>query len=209
MARQPKQPAFLDKFKPDLEQRNRSVRKNARLELFAALWTGTIGGTLALCKAEGVDFSAETAARYLRDPKFIDLMREHKAMRPGSGVWTREELQRFLTRVAAGIEPEGTRLVTVREAIIPREDDYDDKIGGYQYRLVDREEPYYPKMADRIKAADLLGRTMGAFIDRVDVSGQVSVVDLLDDDLRHAKPVLDASPPVLTLEDNKSDDLFS
>lgn len=173
--------------------------RNARLEMFARLWVGNIEQTIELCKAEGISVCYNTAATYLRDHRFIDVMRAQKAEAPGTGIWTVEELKRFYTRVAAGIEPDGFTLVLLKEPIIPGEDDYDEAKGGQQWRTIEKRAPFYPGLAIRKSAADSLGKTLGANVDKLELTGdlRVTVTDLLDDDLRHAKPVQDARAQVV------------
>lgn len=169
--------------------------------MFAKLWNGTIIGTLKLCAEQGMVIHRDTAAGYLRDPRFIDIMREEQAHKPGSGIWTIDELKRFLTRVAAGIEPDGYDTICVAIPIVPGDADYDFEQGGSQFRREFHQVEKPSKMRDRTKASDILGRTLGAFVDRVEITGdlKVSVTDLLDDDLRQ---VIDVTPsseqPVLT-----------
>lgn len=164
---------------------------NARMEMFARLWDGNVQSTLGYCKLEGLVICDKTALRYMRDPRFIDIMRAQKNEAPGEGIWTVEELKRFYTRVAAGLEVEGYKIVLLKEPIIPGEDDYDESKGGHQWRTVEKQVPVYPDMTVRKSAADSLGKTQGAFLDKIELSGdlKVSVVDLLDDDLKHCKPV--------------------
>jgi hypothetical protein len=188
---------LLAKFTPRTMQRF-SGRKNARLELFARHWNGTIDGTLKLCARDGISICKDTATDYLRDPRFIDAMRHQQAQAPGAGIWTVDELKRFLTRVAAGVEPDGYSTIILKEPIFELDDDYDVDLGGEQWRRVEKHVPRYPRMGDRTRAAELLGKALAAFVDRVDVSGEIkwSVADLLDDDLKSAKPIYDLAQVV-------------
>ena len=169
----------------------RGNARDARMALFAQRWDGNVGSTLARCRADGFEISADSATRYLQNPKFMDLLRDQQASSGGVGVWTRVELQQHLTRVIAGLESEGHHTVVVIEPVVPSDADYDAAQGGRQMRKVERREAYYPKMGDRLKAADLLGKTLGAYSEKLELSGdlKISVVDLLDEDLKHAKCV--------------------
>jgi hypothetical protein len=161
-----------------------AASKLGRMAMFAKLWTGSIGQTVALCRQEGMKICPDTAASYLRDPRFVELLRSGKASTPGSGVWQREELQRYLTRVAAGLEMDG---FTAADAASLAKGSLSagDNAGAPKMGQLKQ-----TKVADRLRAAELLGRTLGAFLDKAEVSGdlKVSVVDLLDQDL---KPVIE------------------
>jgi hypothetical protein len=182
----------LARFKPRGKSKN-PPRASAKLALFAKLWAGNIIDTLAACAAHGLSVSRPQATQYLKHPRFIDLLTAEHEGRGGSGIWAKMELQRFLTRVVAGIEPDGYEMVSKLVLILPFEDDYDQALGGDQWRKEYVRVETYPSMAERLKAADLLGRTMGAFMEKIEVTGdlKVSVSDLLDDDLR---PAIDVTP---------------
>jgi len=172
------------------EGRTGAASVGARITMFARLWTGAIGSTLELCRAEGHPICRDTAAAYLRDPRFKQALHERNAETPGAGVLGADDLKRWLTRVVVGVE---------------RDDGVGLKRRSRSAALAKNKSPSaaprtFLSGSDRLKAADLLGRSLGAFVGRAEVlSGdlRVSVTDLLDDDLKHAKPVHDVSAQVV------------
>lgn len=167
------------------------LRENPYLACFAKNWCGTIKATRDRCAQDGFPISEDTATRYLRDPRFITYTQLASPLKPGEGIWTVEDIKRFLTRVAAGLEPDRHDLIIIKEPILPCDDDYDHDLEGEQWRRIEKQVPIYPTIKERTKATELLGKTMAAFSDNVNVHAQFSIVSLLDVDLADAKPVLE------------------
>jgi hypothetical protein len=176
--------------RPGEPRPNAGTAKLRRMTLFAQRWTGNLDETVALCREDGLKIGRTTGDSYIRDPRFVDLLRQQADAAPtGSGVWTREQIQRYLTRVAAGIEPDGYDVKTTSEPILPGEADYDPAKGDGQMRALKQYEPRQPSMQDRLRGTELLGKSLGVFADNLQVNSQLSIVALLDDDLKEAKPV--------------------
>lgn len=158
----------------------------------ARCWTGDAYTSISACAEEGIVLTEGAVLRYMRDPRFMDLLRRENET-PGSGVWSRHQLQQWLTRVASGLESDGFERVEVWEPIEPCDADYGESEGGKQWRSKYIRVPKTAELKDRLKAADLLGKTLGAYIDKVEVSGELkmSFTDLLDDDIKLAKDVIE------------------
>lgn len=173
------------------------LAENPYLACFAKNWCGTVKETMDRCRADGFPISHDTATRYLRDARFIAYTQLMSPLKPGEGIWTVDDIKRFLTRVAAGIEPERHDLIIIKEPILPSDDDYDHDLEGEQWRRVEKQVPIYPAIKERTKATELLGKTMAAFSDNLNVHAQFSIVGLLDADLSQAKAVHDVSTQVV------------
>ena len=189
------------------------LTENPYLACFARNWCGTIAGTIERCAQDGFPITRETGGRYLRDPRFITYTQLASPLKPGEGIWTVDDIKRFLTRVASGIEPERYDLIIVKEPILITDDDYDHDLEGEQWRKVEKHVPIYPGMRDRTKAVELLGKTQAAFTDNVNVQGQFSIVGLLDADLKpvhdvHAQ-VVDRLTQVVDIDEEGQIDLTS
>lgn len=159
------------------------VNVAAKKQTFVQYWTGTIGGTVEAMHADNVDISAGCANEYFKDPKVRMAIRIKTDNM--NGVATKVELQQFWTRVMEGAEGE----IVMREVV---EEVVDEE--GVRLTLVKRPHHLPPKMSDRLKASELLGKSVLAFVEKIELSADVhiSIADVLDQDLKDAALLDDA-----------------
>lgn len=165
---------------------------------FARFWSDNVADTIELAKDFGFHITPSMARMYMRHPSFVRILRERDGIvKHADGTWSREDMEKWLTRIAAGLQTDGHEKVTHTEPIVPGENDYDEELGGSQFRRVDQLFAKPAELKERMKAVELLARMRGLFVEKVQLEASVSVTELLDDDLKHAKRVVDAQTQVV------------
>lgn len=115
---------------------------NAKQSAFVAAYKGN-ATEAAIAAGYSVKTARSQGQRLLTNGDIMHAIKTRQSRREKKTIATREERQEFWTRVMLGEEKE--RVVVDGQIV---------------------EVP--PKMADRLKAADLLGKSEGDFLDRVD-----------------------------------------
>ena len=119
-------------------------------QAFADLYDGNGTETCRKAGYKGSDnVLAVTATANLRNHKILTILLERQALRSNDNIASREERQEFWTNVMRGDE---------KETVILHTKDGDD---------VELQIP--ARIAERLKAAEMLGKSEGDFVDRVAV----------------------------------------
>jgi hypothetical protein len=155
-----------------------------RKAAFVRHWRGTIHGTHLAMKAAGLDVTRELLRRLYDDPAVRQAIRIWTDRQPG--VIKKTGLQQFWTRIVDGAEC-NTVVLKVTEA-------YVDADGEPRSRVVDKTVEVPPDLPERLKASELLGKSMMAFTDKLELSGGVTLTALLDEDLRQGAIDVEATP---------------
>lgn len=177
---------------------NQIVRRERRAA-FVRLFDGTVRGTIAALKREGIIVSHAAALDMYHDPVVRQAIRERAERMPG--VLQKQDLQEFWTRVAEGAEAEPVMVDAIKEVRTA-----DPEFGEVVRQVEVKEITWVPvDMKTRLKASELLARSQGLFMDKVQLEGdlKISVTDLLDGDLA-AK----AKPAVVDVEAEELADLI-
>lgn len=167
------------------------IAKRERAKAFVMLFDGTVNGTMEAMKKEGFKVTRPVVLDLYHDPVIRQAIRERAERTPG--VLHKQELQEFWTRVAEGAECEAE---VVDDVQLVRVSD-PDVDGGEIVKEVEVKRIAWvpPAMRDRLKASELLAKSQGLFIDRIELEGdlKIRVTDLLDHDLiGHVEVVEDA-----------------
>ena len=123
--------------------------------LFAQYYCGHLGRTVEAMRADGIPMSLRTAERYVADSGVRDMIRARNEAAESKGIASREERQRFWTRVMNGEEKQSVVTESGKVVSAPA------------------------KMTDRLKASELLGKSFKDFVDRHEISGELSLSSLI------------------------------
>lgn len=172
------------------------IQREIREQTVAAFWRGDAKATHAAMTAEGYNVSLRQIQKVSRYVRFPELVRA--ALAKTTGVMSRQELQEFWSMVVRGEVSDGVEYVRVQEQIDPVEDDYDPKLGGDQWRWTTKPFPRDAELKERLKASEILGRSLCMFVEQVHVEGNVefSITSLLSPNIRKMLPtsVIDIKP---------------
>jgi hypothetical protein len=166
----------------------------AKKQMLVKYWNGTIAGTVEAMHKDGVDISINSANNYWRDPHVrmaIRIKTDNEA-----GVMTKLELQQFWSRIVAGVEGDMVQM-DVLEAVEEECPISGEKSTRHVVKKKWVSVP--PKMSDKLKASEYLGKSVLAFVDKIELSADIhiTIADILDADLGGMKRVYDADEPVV------------
>ena len=142
----PKQKAFCDEYLIDLNATQAYIRAGYAV------------------KDENV--AAINSSRLLSYAKIQGYLKERMENKDNNRIASQDEVLEYLTRVLRGEEKE-ENIVTLQ----------DKEYEGKNMTVAERIETVYtePKIRDRNKAAELLGRRYSLFSDKVSITGEVGV----------------------------------
>jgi hypothetical protein len=141
---------------------------------FVQLFDGTIAGTTERMRKAGFPVTPRKAKQYYNDPA-VRLAIRHRADRLGA-IATKEELQKFWTRVVDGVESE-PQLIDVIDTV----QEIDPDTGQTVERRAKAQKVVHVPVGiqARLKASELLGKSLMAFVERVEVSADLSLAALV------------------------------
>ena len=186
----------------DVFKKRKKRADEMKMATVAAFWRGDVDSTHKALADEGYEVSKAAVGRICTRAQFARIVQRSLSRKPG--VASRQELQEFLTAVMRGEVHDGVDHIKQWEQISPKDADWCADQKGIQWRPITIPLPRAAGLSTRLKAAELLGRTICAFVEHVEVSGSIKMTDLLDNDLKQAIPiqgatVIDRTNPLMKL----------
>lgn len=155
-----------------------------RKHLFIKYFDRTIRHTIEAMQKAGHRLTVGTGQQYFKDPA-VRMAIRIRTDRLG-GVLTKLELQQLWSRVAEGVEADWM----TRNVPTMVDEEYEDEEGQKHTRRrvkwIREAVAVPPSLSDRLKASELLGKSVLAFVERIELSGDlnISINDVLDEDLK-------------------------
>jgi hypothetical protein len=147
-----------------MSQGNSSKNRHVRAAVLA-YFDGNVARTVRAMKRDGIMASSQTVKRILEDDKVKKALSLQAVAAPGQALalYNREDLQKFWQDIMTA---------PAREVV-------EDENGAKLIAIG-------PTIAERLKASELMGKSMAAFTEKVEHSGQINlgIAALLDMDLR-------------------------